>query len=384
MGLNKRVRFWRRILMPHMEFKVMKFPRNRVSAALLLAGLSGVLFGFGSLEARAQQAPPASSNTATPPLPSLQPSPMAQLKALEPDSNEEYTLSGGDEISVQVAGRPELSGKYMVGPDGRISLPTAGTLDLSGMTREQAAAAVNKAYGEYYKMVSASVSIDKYGSNRVMVIGAVEHPGFINFDQQPTLLQAITEAGVVQQAAPQGAIQGASKGGVGTPVRSFTDSLPEECFIYRGPQGSQTVYKVNVRDLLSSGNAMADVRLRRNDMIVVPDQRERYVSVQGEVHNPGLIVLTHTSTLPSVLAQAGGLTDNAGTAEIEIVDPATGKTRYVKFKELLTPQGVNEVSLQPGEVIYVPKRGIARMGYIFQQLSPVTSIMSIAALAAVQ
>jgi polysaccharide export outer membrane protein len=366
----------------------MKFPRLRVSAALLLAGMfAGVSLGVNAQVEAAQQdgvAQPAAGSTTTPQTPTLQPSPMSQLKALEPDPNEEYTLGGGDEINIEVAGRPELSGKYLIGPDGRISLPTAGTLDLTGMTREQASAAVNQAYGQYYKMVSASVSIDKYGSNRVMVIGAVEHPGFINFDQTPTLLEAITQAGVVQQAVPQGAQQGAAKGNGGMPIRSFADNLPEQCFIYRGPQGNQKVYTVNVRELLSTGNAMADVRLRRNDMVVVPDQRDRFVSVQGEVKSPGLVVLTHTSTLPSVLAQAGGLTDNAGNAEIEILDPATGKAVYVKFKDLLTPKGVNEVSLQPGELIYVPKRGIDKMGYIFQQLSTVTSIMSIAALAAVQ
>ncbi len=364
----------------------MKIPRmrvsrpllNRTSLAISMAVLAALWFVSGRIDAQQAVSPAPSPGT-----PTLQPSPMAQLRALEPDPNEEYTLGGGDEINVIVAGRVELSGKYVVGPDGRISLPTAGTVDIGGMTRDQAKAAIDKAYGQYYKAVSSSVSIDKYGSNRVMVIGAVAHPGFINFDQTPTLLEAITEAGVTQQGTMQGAAPTGGKGAASAaPVRSFADSLPEECFIYRGPAGNQTVYKVNVRDLLSSGNMMADVRLRRNDMVVVPDQRERFVSVMGEVKSPGPVMLTHTSTLPSVLAQAGGLTENAGNANIEIVDPATGITRHVKFEELLTPKGVNEVSLQPGELIFVPKRGIAKMGYVFQQLSPITSVFSIAALAA--
>jgi polysaccharide export outer membrane protein len=116
-------------------------------------------------------------------------------------------------------------------------------------------------------------------------------------------------------------------------------------------------------------------------MIVVPDQNDRYVSIMGEVKSPGLVLLRHNSTLPSVIAQAGGLTENAGNAQIQIVDPNTGKTRFIKFQNLLTPQGVNEVSLQPGELIYVPKRGIAKVGYVFQQLSPITSVMSVGAMA---
>jgi len=361
----------------------MRFPHFRFIRPIVLAcTLSGAFCSVANgQQPAAGQAGASGTNTAGTTSPSLQPSPMSQLRALEPDPNEEYTLGGGDELSIEVPGRPELSVKVTVGPDGRISLPTAGTVNLTGLTRDQASAAITEAYSKYYKATTASVNIDKYGSNRVMVIGAVEHQGFINFEQTPTLLQAITEAGLPQQTlaeSPPSTLRSNS----GKPMRSFADSLPEECYVYRGPAGNQTVYTVHVRDLLSTGNAMADVRLRRNDMIVVPDQQDRFVSVQGEVKTPGLILLRYNSTLPSVLAQAGGLTENAGNARIQIVDPATGVTRYVKFEELLTPKGVNEVALKPGELIYVPKRGIAKMGYVFQQLSPITSVASIAAIAA--
>ena len=366
----------------------MSFPRLRVSATTVL--VAGVLSIVNSPYLLAQQpAPPIAGPAATqapaPPatvasgsVPKLNRGQMSELKAFQPDENEEYTLGGGDEINIQVAGRPELSGKYMVGPDGRISLPTAGTLDLGNMTREQAADAVNKAYGQYYNTISASVSIDKYGSNRVLIVGAVEHPGVMTFDQTPTLLEAVTRAGGLQaQTTPTGR--------AGTPGQTAGESIPEECTIYRESAQGQQVLTVKLRELLTSGNPLADLRLRRNDKIVVPDPHDRFVSVLGEVKLPGPVVLTHTSTLPSVIAQAGGLTENAGkNATIAIVDPATQKKRFVKFKDLLTPEGVNEVALQPGEIIYVPKSGLASMGFFFQQLSPLTSMASIAALAAVQ
>lgn len=71
----------------------------------------------------------ASAQTGTP-ITALQPSPAAQLKALEPSAEEPYTLGGGDELSLECAGRAELSGKHVVGPDGRITLPVAGTSTL--------------------------------------------------------------------------------------------------------------------------------------------------------------------------------------------------------------------------------------------------------------
>jgi len=323
--------------------------------------------------------PPPTAADASRTGPSLQQSPMAQMKAFEPDPNEEYTLGGGDEITVFVSGRVELSGKFVVGPDGRISLPTAGTVDLGGLTREQAGAAIDKAYGQYYKNVATSVSIDKYGSNRVLIVGAVERPGIMTFDQTPTLLEAITRAGLVQQVTTLGHAAAPT----GTASQGRADSIPEECEIYRNTPQGQQVLTVHLREMVTSGNTMADLRLRRNDKIVVPDPQERFITVLGEVKNPGPVVLTHTSTLPSVLSQAGGLTEAAGTnANIQIVDPKTGTSRTIKFKDLMTPQGVSEIALKPGELIMVPKSGLAKMGYFFQSVSPVTSIMGMAAYAA--
>ena len=79
--------------------------------------------------ARAQDPAPAPVTAApasAPNTPTLTPSPMAQLKSLEPPSDEEYQLGGGDELTLEFAGRPEISGKHVVGPDGRITLPSGG------------------------------------------------------------------------------------------------------------------------------------------------------------------------------------------------------------------------------------------------------------------
>ncbi len=349
------------------------FPRSQcVRAITLVAGFAIWTPGCSHAQESPQNITVATNRSI--PDPTLQQSPMAAMKAFEPDANEEYTLAGGDEISIVVAGRTELSGKFVVGPDGRISLPTAGTVDLSGLTRDQASAAVEKAYGQYYKIVSASVSVDKYGSNHVMVLGAVEHPGLIEFDQTPTLIEAVTKAGLIQ---PGAASQGRTTG-----AKGITEAIPEECVIYRTTPTNEQILRVNLHDMLSTGSAMADLRLRRNDKIVVQDLRERTVTVLGEVRNPGEVLLTHNSTLPSVLAEAGGLTDAAGNARISIIDPQTQKQRFVRFNDLLTPSGVTEVALQPGEVIYVPKRGIAKVGFFLTQVSPMTSLMSLATIAA--
>lgn len=328
-------------------------PIRAFAAALLVASCMAP----AALLAQAPAAP-----AGEPSAPVLTPSPTAQMKAMEPAANEEYQLGGGDELTLEFAGRPEISGKHIVGPDGRITLPSAGAVTVNGLTREQAAAAIDKAMSAFYTNVSVIVRIDKYGSNRVLVLGYVEHPGIMYFDQTPTLLEAVTRAGMLK---PTGA------------DRRVDNTVPERVAIYRG--NDQAMW-VDLQALLSAGNPMADMRLRRNDTVFVPNDQDRFVSVLGEVNHPGALQLRHNSTLPSLIAEAGGITEKAGNnPNLQIVDPASGKTRTIRYHELLTPTGALEVTLKPGEVVYIPRGGLARTGYVLQQLSPLTTALTFGA-----
>jgi protein involved in polysaccharide export with SLBB domain/capsular polysaccharide biosynthesis protein len=204
------------------------------------------------------------------------------LRAFEPDANEEYTLGAGDEIAINLPGRTDLSSKHVIGPDGRITLDVAGPIKISNLTREQAALKIVAALAPYYTdLTTATVQVISYGSNYVLLLGNVEHPGEIAFDQTPTLLEALSRGGV------QNRLDG---------------SVPETCVIYRGDQ----VLWVDLRQLLETGNPLADLRLRRDDIIFVPALTDRTVSVMGEVEHPGAIVLKRNSTVASIIGEAGG------------------------------------------------------------------------------
>jgi polysaccharide biosynthesis/export protein len=335
-------------------------PHHRVSVPLVFVLLLGLPSLAASAQTNAASIPQSTQSTTT--TPTLHPNPMIQLRTMEPPANEEYELGGGDEISLEFAGRPDISGKHVIGPDGRITLPMAGDINLNGLTRERAAQAIDTAMSKYYTNISCIVGVDKYGSNRILVTGYVEHPGIMYFDQTPTLLEAITRAGLLQPTGTS---------------HTIDDPIPERVAIYRG--NDEAIW-VDVKGLLSQGSAMADMRLRRNDTVFVPNDQDRFVSVLGEVNHPGAIQLKHNSTLPSMIAEAGGITEKAGNnPEIMIIDPATGTKRPIRFKELLTPTGALEVTLKPGEVVYVPRGGMAKTGYVLQQLSPLTTALTFGA-----
>jgi polysaccharide export outer membrane protein len=291
----------------------------------------------------------------------LQPNPLAALRAFEPPVGEEYQLGRGDELSLDFGVRTELNTKRIVGPDGRITLPLAGSVMVADKTREEASAAILAALEPYYNNLSVTVGVEKYTSNRVLLLGAVEHPGIITFDTPPTLLEVVSRGGVL--------------GGVNTLEKMPV--IPEKCAIYRG---SDKVMWVDLKALLDSGSPLADIRLRRDDVVYVPSAADHYVSVLGQVQRPGAFQLESTTTLRKLLAEAGGLTDAAGANPgIRVISPSTGTTRIIPLKTLLQP-GPLDLTLKSGDIVFVPKSAFNNISYVFDKVSPLISVFTAFAL----
>ena len=330
----------------------------------------------GQPSAQGQDLPPTGQqNSAEPPDPQLKPNPLETLRNFEPPADEEYRLGKGDEISVDFVGRPDLSAKLVIGPDGRITLPLAGDMMLSGQTRSEAARSIEAALSGYYSNLSAQVSVTKYTANRVLLLGAVAHPGMILFDGTPTLLEALSRGGM-----ETGTSNGTGTNNGNTYIPGKGSQIPERCAIYRGQ--NQVVW-VELKALIESGNTLADLRLRRDDVIYVPSMAERFVSVLGEVGHPGAVPLTNNSTLASVIAEAGGFTNKAGgNPHIQIVDPGKGTSRLVSLHDVLNPVKSLEVTLRPGEIIYVPMSGFNKAAYVMEKINPMTSVATMAMIVA--
>ena len=227
-----------------------------MACAALLMAVAAPLGGQTAVPASGP-AESAQAAAAQPPDPVLKPNPMDVLRQFEPSADEEYRLGKGDELTVDFAGRPEMQAKLVVGPDGRVTLPLAGELVLSGQTRSESAKTIAAALSSFYANLEVQVSVTKYTANTVVVLGAVDHPGVVTFDGMPTLLKAL------------------SIGGLETDPKKVTQ-IPERCAIYRGQD--QVVW-VELKALIDSGNPLADLRLRRDDVIYVPNGSERFVSV---------------------------------------------------------------------------------------------------------
>ncbi len=277
------------------------------------------------------------------------------LREFEAPEEKDYLLGEGDEIQIAAWGRAELSGKHVIGPDGNITLPYVGLFPIANLTRTQAAKAAQEAWSKFYDAPNVTVQVQRYEANKIFVLGRVANPGLLRFEGQPTLLEAVTRAG------------GLPIGGIGAEKAALA-----RCMVFRG---RDKLVWIELRNLLNGTNLALNIRLQRNDTLYIPDSDDQLVYVMGEVNRPGVVRVTPEMTFLSALAQAGGPTEDAKTGKIRLIRPNAGIDRDFNLNDFYRLPKNQDVRVQDGDIIYVSRSGMAKLGYVMQKLSPLTGWM---------
>jgi len=127
------------------------------------------------------------------PTPAVAPPPQATSLAM---AVEDTTLGPGDIFSVKVFGEKDLSGKFLVSAKGTIDYPLIGTVKVQGKTPPAVGALIKKKLaGGYLKEPHVSVFVDEYNSKKISVFGQVRKPGTFNYENNMSIIEAITRAG---------------------------------------------------------------------------------------------------------------------------------------------------------------------------------------------
>ena len=268
-----------------------------------------------------------------------------------------YPLYDGDEIDIEVIGRPELSRVQRIGPDGRITLSVAGSIKVRNMTRDAAAEAINQALSPYFVNIFTTVKVLNYNSNHVTVMGRVQHDGDLRFDSPPHLLTVLAEVGSM-------------------PVL-WKDQKVTRCAIIRGDK----ILWVDVARLLT-GDTNLNVSLQRNDVVYIPDSNDTSVFVLGAVTKPGVYSFTPQMSFMDALGQAGGMTRDGDFNNIHLIRPNAEVNTEINMADMLTPQKNLNVAVNEGDIIYVPRHGLGQYGYIMQQINPFSTLFTITQLGA--
>jgi polysaccharide export outer membrane protein len=244
--------------------------------------------------------------------------------------DDDYRLGPDDKIQITINGDPKLTQQFVIGPDGRASLPLVGDIALGGLTVRGATEHVTDLLAKDYLVdPKVDLQIIEYKSQWVMVIGEVGKPGRVALHGGATLKDALADAD------------------------GLTVGAGDEFFISRdAPEGNGKL-QIPV-DRRAFERAEANPSLKSGDIVSVPARP--YVYVQGEVRNASKVALERGMTLMQAIAIVGGLTEWASEKGVQIMsEGSTGKKRLFNLKDIRAMH-VPDPPLKGGDVIYVKRR----------------------------
>lgn len=168
-------------------------------------------------------------------------------------SAEDYKIGVDDQVAINVWGNPDLSVNLPVRPDGKISMPLVGDVQVGGLTAEEVASGIQTRLATYLRDPHVTVMLVGLRSHefisRVRVTGAVQQQVSIPFRQGMTVLDAVLEAGGTTEFASLGKTK-----------------------LHRKVGSDVQVFEVPLDRIMNEGDLSANVQLRPGDTITVPER----------------------------------------------------------------------------------------------------------------
>lgn len=107
-----------------------------------------------------------------------------------------YRVGPGDVLKINVWKNEHLSQELSVRPDGAITLPLLGDVQVVGKTLEQVDAAIAAQGARYFtEPLSVTTQVIEIKSYKIYVLGEVQKPGEYSPATQVTVLQALSLGG---------------------------------------------------------------------------------------------------------------------------------------------------------------------------------------------
>lgn len=193
--------------------------------------------------------------------------------------------------------------------------------------------------------------INRY-KNMVEVKGAVFRPGMYQLGDKVTSVRSLIEmaSGLTEEAMTSRAVMRRMK-----------------------PNRTQEVLSVDIEAIMN-GTA-ADVPLQNEDILFIPTlaahQNLRTLTIDGEVIFPGTYEYAENMTIEDLILQAGGLTDAASTAKVDVSRRLTdqsateagmeiSKTFSFALKDNYIVSGENGFTLEPYDIVQIRKSPVVQ------------------------
>lgn len=165
----------------------------------------------------------------------------------------QYFIGVDDTVRINVWKNPELSISVPVRPDGKISMPLIGDVKAAGLAPETVAANIRRKLNKYVRDPNVTVMVTGLQSHtyltRLRVTGAVNAPSSITYRPGMTVIDAILEAGGLNDFASANNTK-----------------------LYRKIKGKVRIIQIYLGNILNDGELETNLDLRPGDIITVPER----------------------------------------------------------------------------------------------------------------
>lgn len=165
--------------------------------------------------------------------------------------NYEYIIGPGDNLSIFVWRNPDISGSFVVRPDGKVTTSLVEDLDVSGRTPTQLARQIEEELAKYINNPRVTVSVGGFRgplSEQVRVIGEATNPSAINYTETMTLLDLMIQVGGLTEFA-----------------------AGNNAKLVRMVDGEQKSFQIKIDDLIKEGDIKQNVDMLPGDIIIIPE-----------------------------------------------------------------------------------------------------------------
>jgi polysaccharide export outer membrane protein len=268
--------------------------------------------------------------------------PPPALPLVQPE--ESYRIGEEDALAITVYAEDDLSAEQSVRPDGKIAFPLIGDVVASGRTPDELRKQIEVQLSQFVKNPRVTVVVTEYNSKKIFALGELRSPGTQKLGASVNLLEGISRAGGVTPNA----------------------DLRRAMLVRNGE-----VLPVSFEKLLRQADLTQNVALIPDDVILVPDASDKKVFVLGEVRTPMVITLRHDIRLIEAVTMAGGFTRDAKASSVIVVRGGLAEPQLftVDVDGIARRAALeNNLSLQAGDIVYVPETAIANIADFFNYL----------------
>lgn len=211
-----------------------------------------------------------------------------RLLSFEPNMNiatpQDYVLGPGDQLVIDIYGASQKSYELTVSPEGAVTVPGYGPVQVGGLTVAAAQNKVRSGLGARYSSSDVKVSVGQTRTILVSVMGEVKVPGTYHLSAFASVFHALYMAGGINE--------------LGT-LRNIK--------VFRN---GRQVTVVDVYEYILHGRLAGNVRLKEGDVIQV-GAYDCLVGVTGNVKRPMFYEMRRTESVKTLIGFAGGLTGDA-------------------------------------------------------------------------